>query len=69
MNISDQQFQTKLDEIGDAYEKAKDAVHGLMYPTDVQTRNSDMDKAFANIRKLRDLAATALQAQFMIKEN
>lgn len=69
MNISEEQFQSKLDEIGQAYESAKDAVYGLSYPTDADTRNSDIDKAHSNIRKLRDLAATALQAQFMLKEN
>lgn len=69
MNISEQQFQIKLDEIGKAYEAAKDAVYGLSYPTDTATRNTDMDKAFANIRELRDLAATALKAQFTLKEN
>lgn len=69
MNHSDEQFTIKLDEIGKAYEAAKEAIYGLTYPTDVTTRNRDIDKAHENIRKLRDLAATALRAQFVIQEN
>ena len=69
MNISDQQFNLKLEEISQAYEDAKDGITGLIYPIDFETANKDAEKAMENIRKLRDLAATALQAQFMIKEN
>lgn len=69
MNISGQQFQDKLDEIGKAYENAKDAILNLRYPIDQDCINRNADQAYENIRKLRDLAATALQAQFMLKEN
>lgn len=65
MNISEQQFQQKLDEIGKAYEDGKDAVYAMMLLVPMD----DITKALGSLHTLRNLAATALQAQFMIKEN
>lgn len=65
MNVNEDDFQRKLDEIGKFYEDGKDAIYSMIAPNN----RYDTDKALECIRGLRDIAAMAVKAAYQIKDN
>lgn len=63
MNVNEQDFQNRLDEIGKIYEDGKNAINGdSMY-------SNERIKSLECIRKLRDIAAIAVKQAYQLKEN
>jgi hypothetical protein len=65
MNVNEQDFQNKLDEIGKHYEDGKDAIYSMISATN----RYETDKALEAIRGLRDIAAMAVKSAYQLKEN
>lgn len=65
MNVNEQDFQKRLDEIGKLYEDGKDAIYSMMAPGN----RYDWDRALECIRGLRDIAAVAVKQAYQIKDN
>lgn len=65
MNCSEEDFQSKLDEIGRYYEDGKHAIYSMIS----SINRYETDKALEAIRGLRDIAAMAVKAAYEIKEN
>lgn len=65
MNVNEEDFQKRLDEIGKHYEDAKDALSSIGDPA----YRRDCDKVFTHLRSLRDIAAIAVRQAYQIKEN
>lgn len=58
MNVNEDDFQKKLDEIGKFYEDGKDALI-----------RQQPDEIFKSLQGLRDIAAMAVKAAYQIKDN
>jgi len=65
MNVNEEDFQKRLDEIGKLYEDGKDALNSMYLYV-------ELDKiavALEQLRKLRDIAAVAVKQAYQLKEN
>lgn len=75
MNVNEDDFQKRLDEIGKLYEDGKQAVYCLMADAGKFEAPSptmppdDASIALNSIRMLRDIAAIAVKQAYQLKEN
>lgn len=58
MNVNEEDFQRRLDEIGKLYEDGKDAII-----------RQQPDEIFKCLQGLRDIAAVAVKQAYQIKDN
>ena len=65
MNVNENDFQKRLDELGDLYEGCKDAIYG----TDSKYGYDQSAKALLCLQKIRDIAAIAIKQAYQLKEN
>ena len=68
MNVNEEDFQKRLDEIGKLYEDGKDAIYSVVDLGDPST-STDSRKALDCLRGLRDIAAVAVKQAYQLKEN
>ncbi|MEJ7647399.1 MAG: hypothetical protein WKF87_22590 [Chryseolinea sp.] len=69
MNSQEEDFQKRLDQIGQAYEDGKDAINSLMYRITGTNPGPAFEEALDCIRELRDIAAISVKAGHKIQEN
>lgn len=62
---NEQEFDAKLTEIGNCYETIKDAIYAM----GGFANRYEFDRAYENLVRLRDIAATSLRANYEIKDN
>lgn len=65
MNVNEEDFQKRLDEIGKLYEDGKDAVYSMISGTN----RYETDRTLEALRGLRDIAAVAVKQAYQLKEN
>lgn len=67
MNVNEDDFQKRLDEIGHHYEGCKDAINSM------GAYNNEHQKEYAlainHLLSLRDIAAIAVKQAYQLKEN
>ena len=71
MNVNQEDFQKKLNEIGNHYEDGKDAINSLTYSGHLTNSEkiADQNKALYSLRMLRDIAAMSVKQAYQLKEN
>jgi hypothetical protein len=66
MNVNEEDFQTRLYEIGKLYEDGKDCLNSLSI---LEDEWAEYNKLFEIIRELRDIASVAVKQAYQLKEN
>ena len=67
MNVNEDDFQNKLDEIGLHYEGCKDAINSMGAWNDRYKK--EYAEAINHLLFLRDIAAMAVKSGYQLKEN
>jgi hypothetical protein len=67
MNVNEEDFQKRLDEIGKHYEDCKDAINSAMMWND--SLKKEYGIAINSLLHLRDIAAIAVKQAYQIKDN